>query len=62
MDIERRRQEASQPIRKPRLLEETELPAWLTKDDAEVKTMLIEFEHYCSVSFCISPHRMGHLM
>ncbi len=31
MDIERRRQEAANTDRKPRLIEESELPAWLLK-------------------------------
>lgn len=37
MDIERRREEAAKgPDRKARLMEESELPDWLTKDDEEV--------------------------
>ena len=37
MDIERRRSEANVPgKRKPRLMEDDELPAWLTKDEQEV--------------------------
>ena len=37
MDLERRRQEARAPNRKPRLMEEDELPSWLIKDEAEVR-------------------------
>lgn len=36
MDIERRRNEARLPNRKPRLIEEEELPAFLIKNEAEV--------------------------
>lgn len=42
MDIERRRQEARDPNRKPRLMEEEELPGWLLKDDKEVERLTIE--------------------
>ncbi len=36
MDIIRRRDEAQDPNRKPRLMEEGELPGWLLKDEEEV--------------------------
>ena len=36
MDIERRRNDAKDPNRKPRLMEEDELPPWLLKDEQEV--------------------------
>ena len=36
MDIERRRNDAKDPNRKPRLMEEDEMPAWLVKDEQEV--------------------------
>ena len=36
MDVERRREEAKAVPRKPRLMEESELPAWIVKDEAEV--------------------------
>lgn len=36
MDLERRRNDARDPNRKPRLMEEDELPSWLTKDEKEV--------------------------
>lgn len=36
MDIERRREEARNPKRKPRLMEEDELPAWMLKNEDEV--------------------------
>lgn len=36
MDLERRRMEARDPNRKPRLMEEDELPSWLVKDVKEV--------------------------
>lgn len=39
MDLERRRQEARAPNRKPRLMEEDELPSWLIKDEAEVERL-----------------------
>lgn len=44
MDIDRRREEARNPKRKPRLMEEDELPAWLLKDDAEVDRLTNEEE------------------
>ena len=44
MDIERRRQEARDPNRKPRLMEEEELPSWLIKDDKEVERLTFEDE------------------
>ncbi|XP_022255226.1 probable global transcription activator SNF2L2 [Limulus polyphemus] len=44
MDLDRRREEARNPKRKPRLLEEDELPAWLVKDDAEVERLTNEEE------------------
>lgn len=39
MDIERRRIEATGQNRKPRLMEESELPAWLLKDDADLQAL-----------------------
>ena len=36
MDLERRRAEAANPNRKPRLMEQSELPDWLVKDIDEV--------------------------
>lgn len=39
MDLDRRREEAKNPKRKPRLMEEDELPHWLLKDDAEVERL-----------------------
>lgn len=44
MDIERRRNEARDQNRKPRLMEEGELPGWLLKDDQELERMRIEAE------------------
>ncbi|XP_070196110.1 probable global transcription activator SNF2L2 [Littorina saxatilis] len=44
MDIERRRAEAKDPNRKPRLMEEDELPAWLVKDEHEVERLTLEDE------------------
>ena len=44
MDIDRRREEARNPKRKPRLMEDQELPAWLLKDDAEVDRLTNEEE------------------
>ena len=39
MDIERRRIEATGQNRKPRLMEESELPSWLLKDDADLQAL-----------------------
>ena len=39
MDIERRREEARNPNRKPRLMEEAELPTWILKDEKEVRSV-----------------------
>ena len=36
MDLERRRAEARDVNRQPRLIEESELPTWLVKDEEEV--------------------------
>ncbi|GIY43299.1 hypothetical protein CDAR_27011 [Caerostris darwini] len=44
MDLDRRREEARNPKRKPRLMEEDELPGWLIKDDAEVERLTNEEE------------------
>lgn len=44
MDLDRRREEARNPKRKPRLMEEDELPAWLVKDDAEVERLTTKEE------------------
>ncbi|GAB6025093.1 putative global transcription activator SNF2L2, variant 3 [Chamberlinius hualienensis] len=42
MDLDRRRTEARDPNRKPRLMEEDELPSWLLKDDHEVDRLTLE--------------------
>lgn len=44
MDLDRRREEARNPKRKPRLMEEDELPSWLLKDDFEVERLANEDE------------------
>lgn len=44
MDIDRRRMEARDASRKPRLMEESELPAWLLKDEKELEKMRLEAE------------------
>ncbi|XP_074643538.1 SWI/SNF-related matrix-associated actin-dependent regulator of chromatin subfamily A member 2-like [Tubulanus polymorphus] len=44
MDIERRRDEARQQKRKPRLMEEDELPAWMIKNEEEVERLTYEEE------------------
>ncbi|XP_052257298.1 probable global transcription activator SNF2L2 isoform X2 [Dreissena polymorpha] len=44
MDFERRREEAKAVPRKPRLMEETELPSWILKDEAEVERLTAEEE------------------
>lgn len=44
MDLDRRREEARNPKRKPRLMEEDDLPSWIIKDDAEVERLTCEEE------------------
>ena len=44
MDLDRRREDARNPRRRPRLMEEDELPAWILKDDAEVERLTCEDE------------------
>jgi SWI/SNF-related matrix-associated actin-dependent regulator of chromatin subfamily A protein 2/4 len=44
MDIERRREEARDLNRKPRLIEISELPAWLLKADEEIEALTCEDE------------------
>ncbi|XP_070689200.1 probable global transcription activator SNF2L2 [Pempheris klunzingeri] len=44
MDLDRRREHARNPKRKPRLMEEDELPSWIIKDDAEVERLTYEEE------------------
>lgn len=44
MDLDRRRDEARNPKRKPRIMEESELPSWLLKDDSEVERLTNEDE------------------
>ncbi|CAL1540648.1 unnamed protein product [Lymnaea stagnalis] len=44
MDIERRRSEAREGNRKPRLMEESELPMWIVKDEKEVERLTMEDE------------------
>ncbi|XP_041443187.1 transcription activator BRG1 isoform X6 [Xenopus laevis] len=44
MDLDRRREEARNPKRRPRLMEEDELPSWIIKDDAEVERLTCEEE------------------
>lgn len=43
MDLDRRRAEARDPRRKPRLMEENELPSWLLRDEHEVQVLLIYY-------------------
>lgn len=42
--MDRRREHARNPKRKPRLMEEDELPSWIIKDDAEVERLTYEEE------------------
>ena len=42
--LDRRREDARNPRRKPRLMEEDELPTWIMKDDAEVERLTCEEE------------------
>lgn len=44
MDLDRRREDARNPNRKPRLMEEDDLPSWIIKDDAEVERLTCEEE------------------
>lgn len=44
MDLDRRREDARNPKRKPRLMEDDELPTWILKDDAEVERLTCEEE------------------
>ena len=44
MDIERRRAEVASGQRKPRLMEETELPDWILKDESEIEKLTAEDE------------------
>lgn len=44
LDMDRRREDARNPKRKPRLMEEDELPSWIIKDDAEVERLTYEEE------------------
>lgn len=54
MDIERRREDAKLGAnRKSRLVEETELPEWLVKDDEEVV-----FRHYYGALLVPCFHRL----
>ncbi|XP_063431293.1 probable global transcription activator SNF2L2 isoform X2 [Mytilus trossulus] len=45
MDIDRRREEAKNPNRKPRLMEDDELPEWILKDENEVDRLTFEDEN-----------------
>uniref|UniRef100_A0A8C9ZLM4 SWI/SNF related BAF chromatin remodeling complex subunit ATPase 4a n=1 Tax=Sander lucioperca TaxID=283035 RepID=A0A8C9ZLM4_SANLU len=44
MDLDRRREDARNPKRKPRLMEEDDMPSWILKDDAEVERLTCEEE------------------
>ncbi|KAH9409281.1 Transcription activator BRG1 [Tyrophagus putrescentiae] len=44
MDIDRRREESRAAKRMPRLMEESELPSWLLKDESEVERLTTEEE------------------
>ena len=44
MDIDRRRAEVASGQRKPRLMEQSELPAWIVKDVNEVERLTMEDE------------------
>ncbi len=44
MDLERIRNEALETNRKARLMEESELPSWLLKDDVDIEKMRLEAE------------------
>jgi len=60
MDLDRRRNEARDPKRRARLMEEDELPAWLVRDETEVIIMsclvfldLIYASLEAAVAWCI---------
>lgn len=57
MDIERRREEARNPNRKPRLIEEAELPTWILKDEKEVRTQNL-FRLLISIELRVSLFRI----
>ena len=42
MDVDRRRNEVREGNRKPRLMEQSELPSWIVKDDQEVERLTAE--------------------
>ncbi|KAK9522138.1 hypothetical protein VZT92_018623 [Zoarces viviparus] len=44
MDMDRRREEARNPKRKPRLMEDDELPSWIIRDEAEIERLTYEEE------------------
>ncbi|XP_034072514.1 probable global transcription activator SNF2L2 isoform X2 [Gymnodraco acuticeps] len=44
IDMDRRREDARNPKRKPRLMEEDELPSWIIRDEAEVDRLTYEEE------------------
>ena len=54
MDIERSRNDAKDPNRKPRLMEEDEMPAWLVKDEQEVsiKNAHTQTDMFVRPAFC----------
>ena len=53
MDIDRRREEAKNPNRKPRLMEDDELPDWILKDENEVFIKLFFYESEASFWFSL---------
>lgn len=54
MDLDRRRTEARDPKRRARLMEEDELPAWLVRDEIEVRfSCLVPCPDSVLVIFCI---------
>lgn len=64
MDLERRREESKLgPNRKPRLVEISELPDWLVKDDDEVRLCSQNFNLFISiflfVKFCYAIFVLG---
>ena len=58
MDIERRRNDAKDPNRKPRLMEEDEMPAWLVKDEQEASTAKATYPKLTS-AFCRETGQMS---
>lgn len=58
MDLERRRIEARDTKRQPRLLEENELPQWLVKNEEEVRLETVSLLPLFCIQTCCDPTSM----